>query len=121
MTKGKLTKEQAKKLCKVIFGTSSGLETVDKAMVYSIAVGAIWGLLIAKGNGKVWVQIWADAVDRYIDVIYDPDTLKLDHEATTEMHKHDREEMLKEWVLSCGEDRCREHIHKIWEARWDDR
>lgn len=118
MSKNKLTQEQAKKLCKVIFGTSSGLETMDKARGYRITAGAIWGLLYLQEDGKVWVQIGADAADRYIDVIYDPIDLKPDYDATIEMHRNDKEEMLKEWVLSCGEDRCCERIHKIWEKRW---
>lgn len=117
MNEKKLTKTQAKDLCKTIFGTSSGLETMQKNREYRIGLGALWGVLYMQSDGKVSVEIGTDGGDQYIYVIYDLDTMKPDYKAVMEMHERERKGNLEEWVLSCGEDRCCERIHKIWEAR----
>lgn len=121
MTKGQLTKAQAKALCVAALGSAAGFETVERGREYRWQAGNTRARITAAPCDKAVVEIRTEGAPGVIEAVYDLDGLVPDYEMSDDCHRETARQRLQEWVWELGAERCCERIKKIWEARYDDR
>lgn len=116
----RLTLKTARELALKVLGTAKGLAkdpeyTID---VYKMRLGCLFVEIRYDWFGSERISVSVDNhFGHAVFMLFDPATLKEDHEAEDRQKERDKREQFADWVGTNGPDVCKALIDKEWERK----